>query len=209
MARLAVLDLDGTLVDSLDDLHASVNHALAAVGLPPRSREEVHRYVGEGARVLLSRAVAPHEHLVEPALAAWRPHYEAHCLDRTRAYEGLPALLAGATRALAVHTNKPGRLARQILAGLGLLPRLAAVIGGDEVPRKPDPTGVRELMARAGAATHETVFIGDSRVDVRTARAAGVPVVAVTWGFCTRAELAAEGAAVVVDHVSDLAPFLA
>ncbi len=90
MARLAVLDLDGTLVDSLDDLHASVNHALAAVGLPPRSREEVHGYVGEGARVLLSRAVAPHEHLVERALAAWRPHYEAHCLDRTRAYEGIP-----------------------------------------------------------------------------------------------------------------------
>ena len=209
MARLAVLDLDGTIVDSLDDLHASVNHALGVVGLPPRSREEVHGYVGEGARVLLARSVAPRDELLEPALAAWWPHYEAHCLDRTKPYEGLPALLAGAGRVLAVHTNKPGRLARKILEGLGLLSRFAAVLGGDEAPRKPDPTGVRELMARAQAANHETVFIGDSRVDVRTARAAGVPVVAVTWGFSTRAELASEGAAVLIDHVSDLAPFLA
>ncbi len=209
MARLAILDLDGTIVDSLDDLHASVNHALGTLGLPPRSREEVHGYVGEGARLLLARAVAPHEHLLEPALAAWWPHYEAHCLDRTRAYEGVPALLAGAGRVLAVHTNKPGALARKILDGLGLLGRFSAVLGGDEAPRKPDPTGVRELMARAGAGPRETVFVGDSRVDVRTARAAGVALVAVTWGFGTRAELASEGATVLVDRVGNLAPFLA
>ncbi len=209
MARLAILDLDGTLVDSLDDLHASVNHALAAVGLPPRSREEVHGYVGEGARVLLARAVEPQEHLLEPALAAWWPHYEAHCLDRTRPYPGVPALLAGAGRVLAVHTNKPGRLARKILDGLGLLGRLSAVIGGDEAPRKPDPTGLRELMVRAGATPQETVFVGDSRVDLRTARAAGVAFVGVTWGFGSRAELGAEGATVLVDRVEDLAAFLA
>ena len=109
MARLAVLDLDGTLVDSVDDLHASVSHALETLGLPPRSRDEVHGYVGEGARVLLARAIAPREELLEPALAAWWPHYEAHCLDRTRPYPGIPAVLAGAGRVLAVHTNKPGR----------------------------------------------------------------------------------------------------
>lgn len=209
MARLAILDLDGTLVDSLDDLHASVNHALAAVELPARSRDEVHGYVGEGARVLLARAIAPHEHLLEPALAAWWPHYEAHCLDRTRPYPGIPALVEDAGRALAVHTNKPGRLARKILDGLGLLPRFVAVVGGDEAPRKPDPAGVRELMARAGAGCEETVFVGDSRVDVRTALAAGVSLVAVTWGFGSRAELVAEGAPVIVDRVADLAPFLA
>jgi len=207
--RLAILDLDGTLVDSLDDLHASVNHALARLGLPLRSREEVHGYVGEGARVLLARAIAPHDHLLEPALAAWRPHYEAHCLDRTRPYPGIPALLAGAGRTLAVHTNKPGGMARKILDGLGLLPRFAVVLGGDEAPRKPDPTGVREIMARAGAAPGETVFVGDSRVDVRTARAAGVSLVAVTWGLTSRADLVAEGATVLVDRAEDLAPFLA
>lgn len=207
--RLAIFDLDGTLVDSLDDLHASVNHALRELGLPPRSREEVHGFVGEGARLLLERAVAPHLHLVEPALAAWRPYYDAHCLDRTRSYPGIESLVAGSARALAVHTNKPGAMARKILAGLGLLPRFAAVIGGDEAPRKPDPTGVLELMARVGASPADTVFVGDSRVDVATARAAGVGLVAVTWGFASRAELAGAGATAFAESVAELAPFLA
>jgi phosphoglycolate phosphatase len=206
---LAIFDLDGTLVDSLDDLHASVSHALRAVGLPPRSREEVHGYVGEGARILLERAIAPEVHLLEPALAAWRAHYEVHCLDHTRAYPGLEALLAGARRALAVHTNKPGAMARKILAGLGLLPRFAVVTGGDEAPRKPDPTGVREIMARVGASPAETVFVGDSRVDAAAARAAGVAFVAVTWGFASRADLAAAGATVFAERADELAPWLA
>jgi phosphoglycolate phosphatase len=206
---LAIFDLDGTLVDSLDDLHASVNHALRAVGLPLRSREEVHGYVGEGARILMERAIAPEVHLLEPALAAWRAHYEVHCLDHTRPYPGLEALLAGARRALAVHTNKPGAMARKILGGLGLLPRFAAVTGGDEAPRKPDPTGVREIMARVGASPAETVFVGDSRVDAATARAAGVAFVAVTWGFASRADLAAAGATAFAERAGELAPWLA
>ena len=209
MARLAIFDLDGTLVDSLDDLHASVNHALRQVGLPLRSREEVHGFVGEGARVLLERAVAPHGHLLEPALAAWRPHYEAHCLDQTRPYPGIEALLAGAGRVLAVHTNKPGGMARKILAGLGLLSRFAAVTGGDEAPRKPDPAGVLEIMAKVGASPGETIFVGDSRVDVETARAAGVSLVAVTWGLTSRAELVRAGATVFAESAAELAPFLA
>ncbi len=208
MPKLVIFDLDGTLVDSLDDLAASVNHALGVVGLPPRSREEIHGFVGEGARLLLERAVAPHQHLLDPALAAWRPHYEAHCLDHTHAYPGIEALLAGARRALAVHTNKPGAMARKILAGLGLLPRFTAVIGGDEAPRKPDPTGVRELMVRAGASTAETLLVGDSRVDAATARAAGIPFVAVTWGFASRAELAGTGPAALVDGAAELAPWV-
>ncbi len=209
MPGLAIFDLDGTLVDSLEDLTASVNHALRAVGLPPRTREEIHGFVGEGARVLLERAVAPHLHLLEPALAAWRPHYQAHCLDHTRPYPGIEALLGGARRALAVHTNKPGAMARKILAGLGLLPRFAGVTGGDEAPRKPDPTGARELMALVGASPDETVFVGDSRVDVATARAAGVAFVAVTWGFSTRAELAQAGATTFAEDAAELALRLA
>jgi phosphoglycolate phosphatase len=209
MPRLAVFDLDGTLVDSVDDLHASVSHALHHVGLPPRTLEEVRGFVGEGARVLLTRAVAPHVELVEPALAAWRVHYEAHCLDRTRPYPGIDALLAGAGRALAVHTNKPGAMARKILAGLGLLPPFVAVVGGDEAPRKPDPTGLLEIMLRVGATPGETVLIGDSRHDVAAARAAGVAMVAVTWGLSSRADLAQAGATVLADHAADLAPWLA
>ena len=209
MPRLAVFDLDGTLVDSVDDLHVSVNHALAVVGLPPRTREEVRGFVGEGARVLLERAVATRAELVETALAAWRAHYAEHCLDRTVAYPGIPALLAGAGRVLAVHTNKPGAMARKILAGLGLLPRFAAVLGGDEAPRKPDPAGLVALMARAGATPAETVFVGDSRHDVETARAAGVAMVAVTWGLATRDELARAGATVFAESSADLARWVA
>jgi phosphoglycolate phosphatase len=208
LSGLAIFDLDGTLIDSLDDLAASVNHALGEVGLPPRRRDEIRSFVGEGARRLLERAVAPRAELLEPALAAWRVHYEAHCLDRTRAYPGIPAALAGASLPAAVLTNKPGPLARKILAGLGLDGRIVGVVGGDEAPRKPDPTGARALLARAGAAPAESVLVGDSRVDAATARAAGMRFVGVTWGLGRREELVAAGATVLVDDAAALVPFL-
>jgi phosphoglycolate phosphatase len=207
MSRLAVFDLDGTLVDSLEDLHASVSHALRTLGLAPRSLEEVRGFVGEGARRLLERAVAPRADLLDAALDAWRVHYEEHLLDRTRPYPGLEAVLQRSTRTLAVLTNKPGPMARRILDGLGLGPRFAAVLGGGEAPRKPDPAGLRVLMASAGASAAETVLVGDSRVDVETGLAAGVTVVAVTWGLGRREDLA--GATAVVDRVEGLAPWLA
>jgi phosphoglycolate phosphatase len=205
---LAVLDLDGTLVDSVDDLAASVNHALAAVGLPPRSRAEVEGYVGEGARRLVERAVGGRADLVDPALLAWHDHYAAHCLDRTRPYPGIEAALARATRRLAVLTNKPGPMARKILAGLGLLERFAEVVGGGEAPRKPDPAGLLGIVARAGVAPADAVLIGDSVVDVETGRAAGVPVVAVTWGLVAADALRAAGAATLVSRAEQLDPYL-
>ena len=209
MTRLAILDLDGTLLDTLDDLAASVNVALAAVGRPPRARSEIERFVGEGARTLLARAVAPRHELLEPALAAWWTDYRANCLVRTRPYPGIPELLNRSGRRLAVHTNKPGELARQILAGLGLLDRFALVTGGDQGPRKPDPAGSLAMMRRLGARATDTVFVGDSPTDVRTARAAGVTLVGVSWGFRPEAELRAAGAVHVVDSVAGLAPWLA
>jgi phosphoglycolate phosphatase len=208
VTRLAILDLDGTLLDTLDDLHASVNHALAVVGLPPRSRAETEAFVGEGARVLLARAVAPRLDLLGPALAAWQAHYADHCLDRTRPYPGIPELLTRSGRRLAVHTNKPGGMARHALAGTGLLDRFAEVTGGDEAPRKPDPAGTLAIMRRLGASREETVFVGDSPTDVLTARAAGVTAVAVTWGFRGREPLRAAGAVHLVDRVAQLRPWL-
>lgn len=209
MTRLAIFDLDGTLVDSVEDLAASVNHALGVVGLPRRDLDEIRGFVGEGARLLLERAVAPRADLVEPALAAWREHYEDHCLDRTRLYPGIAALVAGAGRTLAVHTNKPGALARKILDGLGLRSRFALVLGGDEAPRKPDPAGVRLIQARVGAAPEETVFVGDSLVDLATARAAGVRHVAVTWGLVPGADLVRAGATELAGSAGELARWVA
>jgi phosphoglycolate phosphatase len=207
--RVAILDLDGTVLDTLDDLVSSVNAALAEVGLPPRPRDTIRQLVGEGARRLVSRAVAPREDLVEPALAAWWRHYEAHLLDRTRPYPCVPEALAQAGRTLAIHTNKPGRLARRILDGLGLSPRFAEVLGGDEAPRKPDPAGTLGLLARLGARPEDGIFVGDSRVDVETARNAGLPMVAVTWGFRPREELVEAGAVHFVSSASELATWLA
>ncbi len=206
--RLIIFDLDGTLVDSVDDLAASVNHALAHVGLPARTRDEVRGFIGDGARMLLSRAVGARLDLLEPALAAWRAHYEEHLLDHTRPYPGVPEVLAGAGRALAVLTNKPAPLARRILDGLGLAPRFAALVGGGDAPPKPDPAGARALLARAGVLPGDAVLVGDSRVDAETARNAGMGFVAVTWGLVPREDLVRAGAIHLVDRPADLAPWL-
>jgi phosphoglycolate phosphatase len=209
VTRLAILDLDGTVLDTLDDLAAAVNHALAEVGRPARSRAEIESFVGEGARRLLERAVEPCDDLLAPALQAWWRYYHLHCLDRSRPFPGMVEQLVRSGRRLAMHTNKPGQVARHMLAGLGLLDRFAFVTGGDEAPRKPNPAGTLEIMRRLGARPEDTVFVGDSPIDVATARRAGVTMVAVTWGFRPLAELRAAGAVHVVDRVSGLAPWLA
>jgi phosphoglycolate phosphatase len=205
VTRLAILDLDGTLVDSVDDLGASVNHALAALGLPSRSTDEIRSFVGEGARVLLARAISPRDEPRAGAGALARSLRRA--LPRPdAALPGPRAALAGAGRVLAVHTNKPGALSRKILAGLGVAGRFAAIVGGDDAPRSPIPPA-RSRSWPGSALPRETVFIGDSRVDAATARAAGVALVAVTWGSA-RAPSRAAGATVFVDDAAELARFL-
>ncbi len=192
--KLAVFDLDGTLVDSRQDLYLAVAHALSELGLPQRSQEEVVSFVGDGAVTLVSRAIAPREHLLETAVALWREHYSRHLLDHTRLYPGIAAVLGSARIPLAVHTNKPGAMARRILDGLGVLSRFVAVVGGDEAARKPDPSGLLGICVRAGVKPEDAVLIGDSLVDRSTAVAAGVRFVPVSWGFVPMATLAAGGA---------------
>ncbi|HVP68787.1 MAG TPA: HAD-IA family hydrolase [Anaeromyxobacteraceae bacterium] len=203
--RAVVFDLDGTLVDSREDLYRAVAYALARLRLPPRSLEEVTGFVGEGAARLVARSVAPADHLLEPALALWRQHYDAHLLDHTRLYPGIAAALAAARVPLAVHTNKPGAMARRILDGLGVLGRFSLVVGGDEAPRKPDPAGTLSILARLGVAASEAVFVGDSPVDRATAAAAGVRFVPVAWGFAL-SDLGAAGD--VAQTAADLLPWL-
>jgi phosphoglycolate phosphatase len=193
--RLAIFDLDGTLVDSGLDLCLAVNHALREVGLPERSVEEVSSFVGEGAVKLVERAVAPRADLLGPALAAWWEHYEVHLLDNTVLYPGIAELVAQAPYALAVHTNKPGALARRLLAGLGALTPFALVTGGDEAARKPDPEGTRAILERLGVAADDAVFVGDSLVDLATARAVPLRFEPVGWGLVSPARLVAEGSA--------------
>jgi phosphoglycolate phosphatase len=178
------------------------------LGLPQRSLEEVVSFVGDGAVTLVSRAIAPREHLLETAVALWREHYSRHLLDHTRLYPGIAAVLGSARIPLAVHTNKPGAMARRILDGLGVLSRFVTVVGGDEAARKPDPSGLLGICVRAGVKPEDAVLVGDSLVDRSTAVGAGIRFVPVSWGFVPMATLAAGGAEGFVTDAAGLLPWV-
>ncbi|HEY7924866.1 MAG TPA: HAD-IA family hydrolase [Vicinamibacteria bacterium] len=191
MARLVVFDLDGTLVDSARDIAGAVNAALAALepGTAPLPLERVVGFVGDGARVLIERVLQHRGSALRPdrVLPLYLEAYRERLLDTTRLYPGVPealAELAASARPLAVLTNKPGDLSRTILNGLGVGSRFARIWGAGDVPaRKPDPAGLRALLAELGAAAEEAWLVGDSPTDVETARAAGVRAAGVAWGF--------------------------
>jgi len=184
-----VFDLDGTLVDSRRDLADSANALLAECGAPPLSEHHVGRLVGDGAATLVARAFAASGIAQPPdALARFLAIYETRLLNHTRPYPGIPeALDAIRARApIAVLTNKPIASTRRILGALDLAHRFdaAAVLGGDgPLPRKPDPAGLRHLASRLGTPLSSTVLIGDSSVDLRTARAAGSAICLARYGF--------------------------
>jgi len=188
-ARLLVFDLDGTLVDSTRDLAAATNAALRRVAPDAKALpvETILGFVGNGARVLVEKTLR-HAGLDLPAdevLPVFLECYERGLLDTTRPYPGIPeALEALETCPLAVLTNKPGPLARKLLEGLGLAPRFARIWGPGDVPaRKPDGAGLALLMKELGATPATTWMIGDSPVDLQTARAASVRIAGVTWGL--------------------------
>jgi phosphoglycolate phosphatase len=186
--RHVVLDLDGTLVDTKDDLVAAVNVTLAALELPPQDPRTLLGYVGNGARVLLERALGDaHGMRSEEGLDIFMPWYREHLLDHAAVYPGLRAVLdelAGAGAVFSVLTNKPADMSAKILAGLDLEVLCPRLIGGDTLPvRKPDPTGLEQLVAAARVDRGATLMVGDSAVDVQTGRNAAVPTCAVLWGF--------------------------
>lgn len=203
-----IFDLDGTLIDSNADLGAAVNHVLRTLDLPELPLETVCQYVGEGARMLVQRALGPaHEERLDEAFNAFLAYYGAHLLDRTRPYDGIPetvAALAERGVVLSVLTNKPAAMSRTILDGLVLLSHFAAVVGGDSLAvRKPDPAGVEHLLAVTGAPREGTLLVGDSLTDVATARAAAVSFCGVAWGL-RHADLVAARVEPIVHHPSEL-----
>jgi phosphoglycolate phosphatase len=189
MFRLIVFDLDGTLVDSRRDLAESVNTLLVERHAEPLAEDSVGRMVGEGAATLVARACRARSVPDGPeALARFLAIYHARLLRYTRPYPDVPDLLSVLARraALAVLTNKPIGPAREILTGLDLAryfsPNL--VLGGDgPLPRKPDPAGLTTLMVTADVAARDTLLVGDSVIDWRTARAAAVPICVAGYGF--------------------------
>ena len=186
--RHIVFDLDGTLVDTQEDLAAATNFVLERFGLPRVSMDVLREYVGHGARALLQRALGPdHAGGVEEGVGVFLEYYGAHLLDRTRPYPGIEALLERLRRhgrGLSALTNKPEGLSRRILEGLGLAGHFGGLVGGDTLAvRKPEAAGLQHLCRLAGASPEETLLVGDSVVDVQTGRAGGVAVCGVSWGF--------------------------
>jgi phosphoglycolate phosphatase len=198
--KLLAFDLDGTLIDSAQDLCNSVNAALAHVGHKPLPDTVIASFVGNGVELLVRRSLAREEGiapeqvdaaLMARTLASFLDYYREHKLDFTYAYAGvldslkaLSDLRKLPSRTMAVVTNKPARAAQGICEGLGLAEYFLHIYGGDSFPaKKPDPMGLRSLMEETGARPEQTVMIGDSKVDVQTACNAGVWCVGCAFGF--------------------------
>ena len=193
MKTAILFDLDGTLLDTLGDLHASTNAVLQAFAYPTRTIDEVRQFVGNGARRLIEQAVpAGEEARVDEVLAAFQTYYAAHCDILTRPYPGIPELLASLAGKypLAVVSNKPDRAVKE-LANI-YFPALYARGESADCPRKPAPDMVHMAMQALGA--DRCIYVGDSEVDVLTAKNAGVPCLSVTWGFRDEQTLRAAGA---------------
>lgn len=186
-ARLLVFDLDGTLVDSKEDLANAVNVALESFDLPPLPHPLIYSYVGDGASALIQRALPKEKDgLLPEVLDRFLAYYRRHLLDTTRAYPGVVGALrkwAGIYR-MAVLTNKGLAMTREILSGLSLDGHFFEVRGGDSFgTKKPDPEGLLHILREAGVGAGETIMVGDSRNDVLAGRAAGAVTCGVTYGL--------------------------
>ena len=202
MKKAILFDLDGTLLDTLQDLHNSVNHALESMGYPKRSLEEVRRFVGNGAKLLMERAVPENGDAAE-ALARFRAHYDANCRALTKPYEGIPEALAelsGEYR-IAIVSNKPDPAVKALCADF--FPGIYALGERADCPRKPAQDMVKKAMAAIGAES--CVYVGDSEVDVLTAQNAGVPCLSVLWGFRDKEDMTAVGGNHFCEHPAELA----
>jgi len=207
---LIVFDLDGTLVDSRLDLAESTNEMLGTYGATPLPVDAVAAMVGEGAKVLVARALAAAglEADVSDALTRFREIYDRRLLVHTRPYDGIEAVISGLAEGhtLAVLTNKPESPSRRLLDAFGLAPYFQDVIGGDSGPaRKPDPGGLHKLMTHYGAESASTWLVGDSMIDVETARRAGVRMCVALYGFGQlRGELVLDGREITVNTASEI-----
>ena len=193
--RLVLFDLDGTLIDSERDLAGAVNAMLVKYGRKELPIDVIGTYIGDGAPMLVRRALGDpsDREFLQEALNYFLLYYREHKLDSTRCYDGIAEALReiaasdGLVRKLAVLTNKPVRVSRDIIAGLGIADSFVQIYGGNSFEtKKPDPLGANTLMREAGASPGETVMVGDSQVDVLTARTAGMWSIGVTYGFAPR-----------------------
>ena len=214
---LIIFDLDGTLINTIDDLGQACNHALSACGFPTHKIEDYPRLVGNGINKLIERAL-PEEHRQQATVLRLRehfvPYYDAHNCDLTHPYDGIPELLQAlkaAGHTLAVASNKYQAATEKIVAQL--FPNTFDVVLGerDGIARKPDPQIVWDIVERTAQNTYsaefsgkEILYIGDSLVDAETAKAANLPFIACTWGFCTTEQLQTAAPDYLVNHPNEI-----
>ena len=206
-----IFDLDGTLLDTLGDLAASVNYALRTHGMPEHSLDDVRRFVGNGVRKLMERAVpdGADNPRFDETFATFRQYYMAHSLDTTRPYEGIPETLAALKARgchLAVVSNKM-MAATQELCHYFFPDTIEVAIGEDEaagIRRKPAPDTVFAALKALGVGKEDAAYVGDSDVDILTACNAGIPCISVLWGFRDRDFLISHGAQTFITHPAEL-----
>lgn len=209
--KYVIFDLDGTLMDTLKDISISTNVALAHFGLVERTIAEICSFVGDGVRQLIERAVPatfPKEQ-VDDVLAIFREHYALHCRDHSAPYEGiLPTLrsLHEGGVAMAIVSNKPDREVKRLNEEF-FSDFIAVALGENEqagIPKKPSPEMLAAAMRQLGCLPSQALYVGDSDVDIQTARNAGVDCVSVTWGFRSEEFLLRHGASRTIGQPSDL-----
>lgn len=202
-----IFDLDGTLLDTLDDLMVAVNHVMRKYGFPEHTREAIRTFVGNGVVQLISRAVPGGQQnpAFDAALADYRTYYESHTMEHTKPYDGVMELIATLREKgykLAVVSNKQDAATKSLCAEcFPLIPFAMGEMESRGIRRKPHPDMVEETIRALGSVKERCCYIGDSEVDVLTAKNAGIDCISVTWGFRTREELTESGAVTLADNV--------
>ena len=211
--RFLFFDLDGTLLNTLDDLHDAVNTILARYQMPEITPEQTAAFLGNGAGHLIHCAVpeGTPEEQEKKILAEYRQYYQDNCQVRTAPYPGIPEMLERLKKAgcvMAVVSNKPDAAVKELNRHFfeGLL--VSAIGESAEIRRKPAPDTVFEAMRQTGAEQNSSVYIGDSEVDIQTARNAGLPCISVSWGFRSKQQLKATGAEVIAGNAEELEQLL-
>lgn len=213
--QLVIFDLDGTLLDTIGDLAVACNAVLAVRGLPQHSYDDYCRFVGNGVMRLVERALPEPlrtPYTVAAVRADFIAYYTAHIDEHTRPYAGIPELITELERCgvrIAVASNKYQAGTEKLVRTYFPATTFAAVFGQREgVPLKPDPAVVEEILALTGVAREHVLYVGDSGIDIQTAKAAGVRSVGVTWGFRPREELSGAGADHIVDRAGQIVELL-
>lgn len=207
--RLVIFDLDGTLLETLTDLTASLNHTLKCFGLPERGMDEVRTFVGNGIPKLIERACPPEytPEQREPVCHEFIRYYLEHCTDATAPYEGILPLLEKLKESgirIAVSSNKADEATRELCEQM--FPGLTDLVLGSrkEIANKPAPDGAQMIMRELGCEPAETLYVGDSDVDIATAKNAGIRCISVSWGFRDVDFLQKHGAETIIDRPEEL-----